>query len=172
MLKELDITKKLIVIIALFGVFMLLAYKFSFSKTMELKSEFERKQAMVNNLGAIQSEIDSYEKLLASTSISLENNDLIQNQVLERVSDFCKNSDLGLTIAEFSPLHRYEMDNKFINTCSFSVKGGFKGLLRLNEELEKNLSESELSSVEYKREDQNRKKQLIATYYVQSISGE
>jgi len=173
MLSKLSIEHKMYAVIGVSVIVGILGYVLSFSDTIELRKKLVEKRQLLENVDQVKKDIAFYEKKLGANTLNLNTDKTaLQNKVLNQVTEFCSahSGKTNLNIVEFLAVHEFHLEEKTVRTCSFSVKGDFSQLLMLNEELEKNLDNAKLSSVEYKLTEKRRTKELIATYHVQNIS--
>jgi len=157
-------------ILLLFVSVFILAYITTFSKTIDLSNQISKKEFLLSNVDQISLEIEKYQSIIAQEQSKFKTDDItLQNLVYEKVSTYCDSVLKSAEIKQFFAPHNFALEEKTIQTCFFSVKGDFSDLLRLNEMLEKEMSFAQLASVEYKLETKKKKKELIATYYIQNV---
>jgi len=152
------------------GLVLICAYFLTFKKTIDLNGQVAKKEYTLSNLDAVKAEINGYEKLLENQNSEVVSDEIqLQNLLYEKVSEFCSISKEDLSIASFQSPHSFNVEKKSIQTCSFSVKGNYKGLLKLNELLEKELTFAQLAGAKYELIEKNKSKELIATYFIQNV---
>lgn len=123
--------KKVYTIFGCFVLFMLLAYKFSFSKTIKLYSETKIKQDKLawlkekeKEIPALQSQMTLLDKAYNSSDSSS-----IRDQLTAFISDYAEDNECVVT--EIPEKSFYSSSQLNIQTNKFVIKGTYKSLLQL-----------------------------------------
>ena len=153
----------------------LFIYFFTISDTLDLISETnaleERTQQSADMPGTVvilKSQIAEIEKLMGA---SRDSGKTFQNELLDVVSAYCKES--GIVLKEF-PAPVVHRDHSYrVETSMFTIEGHFTGLVKLVYLLEQVKRIGRVASVEFvKGKNQAKKPVLWAIIYVQNISKE
>lgn len=164
--------QKCILALVCFILFMLLAYKFSFSKTFTVKAEIGEKEKKIQWLKEKEKEIpflkakmDLIEKSYAKDSLS------IRDRLTAFISDYAENNDCLVT--EIPSFTAYKNSNLQVQTNVFTIRGRFIPLLKLVQEVENRFKTSaKLMSVHFMavKDFQSKKKNLYLTLITQSFN--
>lgn len=154
-----------------FLLFLLLAWKLSFSSTFALRSEIETKQKKIlwlqekeKELPFLKAKMDLVERSYGRDSAA------IRDQLTAFVSDFAENNDCLVT--EIPSYTAYKNNNLQVQTNIFTVKGRFHPLLRLVQEVEGRFrANARLMSVRFMtvKDHQTKRKDLYLTLITQSF---
>ncbi|MFY0602963.1 MAG: hypothetical protein JXQ93_03370 [Flavobacteriaceae bacterium] len=157
-----------------FIIMLLVAYRFSFSKTIEIKTrvaKLEKDKAVLNNaeakIKALKLEERYLDSILQSNDLSIENT--FQQTLLIKVTALTKKHHLKL-ISENKP-HIYRAANTNLQTYEIKVQGTFRNLMLFSNALEQQRL-AKLSSLTFrkKRNYRNGKNYLESTLVLQRFS--
>lgn len=164
--------QKCILILVGFVLFMLLAYKFSFSKTFTVKSEIVEKEKKIQwlkekekEIPFLKSKMDLIEKSYGKDSLS------IRDRLTSYISDYAENNNCLVT--EIPCFTAYKNNNLQVQTNIFTIRGQFKPLLQLVQDVEGRFKTSaKLMSMHFStvKDFQTKKKNLYLTLITQSFN--
>lgn len=131
MLNNLTYTKRVMVIFGGFVLFMVLAYRFSFSKTIRLYKETKEKQEKLVWLKEKEKEIPLLQSQMAllDKAYNASDSSSIRDQLTAFISDYAEQNSCVVT--EIPEKSFYSSSQLNIQTNKFVVKGNFKSLLQL-----------------------------------------
>lgn len=171
---KLTYSKKSLVVLLGFMVFMILAYKLSFAKTFELKKEIGEKEKKIEwlkekekEIPFLKSKMQLIEEAYSGDSTS------VRDKLTAYISDFAENNNCLVT--EIPSYTAYKSDNMNIQTNIFTVKGRFNDLLSLLMEVETKFKvTAKLMSARFfsVKDMQTKRKNLYLTLVTQSFSQE
>ena len=123
--------KKIYTIFGCFLIFMLLAYKFSFSKTIKLYSETKIKQDKLAWLKEKEKEIPALQAQMAllNRAYNASDSSSIRDQLTAFISDYAE--EHGCLVTEIPEKSFYSSSQLNIQTNKFVIKGEYKPLLQL-----------------------------------------
>ncbi len=158
--------QKNIALLVGFAILLFLSYQLSFSKTFQLKKQYQtlkKEQKLLTNVSekllTLKQENSYYDSILKSKKISATNS--FQNNLLQRVTTFADST--GISIVSFNNPHILQMDNATINTYSFTLNGNFTAIIRLIYELEQQFKLGKIISVHFKK----KKNYRLSTNYLE-----
>ena len=131
MFNTLTYSKKIAAIFGWFILFMLLAYVFSFSKTIKLYKETKLKQEKLTWLKEKEKEIPALQSQMALLDKAYNSSDSssIRDQLTAFISDFAEENNCVVT--EIPEKSFYSSSQLNIQTNKFVIKGDYKSLLQL-----------------------------------------
>ncbi len=170
---KLTYPKKCLAMLGSFLLFMLLAYKFSFSDTFSILKEIKEKESKIAWLKQKELEMPVLKEKMASVEGSYSENDTVsvRDKLTAYISDFAENNDCMVT--EIPLLNSFKNNNLMVETNSFTVKGNFKDLLRLEHSVENKFRiQARVMSVKYfaLKDPQTKRKNLYVTIITQSFN--
>lgn len=123
--------KKVYTIFGCILLFMLLAYKFSFSKTIKLYSDTKIKQDKLAWLKEKEKEIPALQSQMALLDKAYNSSDSssIRDQLTAFISDYAEDNECVVT--EIPEKSFYSSSQLNIQTNKFVIKGEYKSLLQL-----------------------------------------
>ena len=165
-------SKKVYAIFGCFLLFMLLAYKFSFSKTIKLYSETKIKQDKLAWLKEKEKEIPALQSQMALLDKAYNSSDSssIRDQLTAFISDYAEEHEC--TVTEIPEKSYYSSSHLNIQTNKFVIKGQYKDLLQLmlNVETNYNYTAKVVSAKFHSLKDlQTKKTNLYLTLITQSF---
>lgn len=160
----------------LIGIILLLwiSYQFSFSKTLELKSQYNTlkyEQELLSNVSqklmSLNQQNVYYDSILKSKKISTERS--FQNNLLQVITSFADTTNIK--VVTFNNPHIYKADNAKILTHSFTLQGNFNQITQLIYLLEQELKLGKIISVDFqKKQDYKRRSEYLeCTVLLQQI---
>lgn len=131
MWQSMTYSKKVYTIFGCFLLFLLLAYKFSFSKTIKLYSETKIKQDKLVWLKEKEKEIPALQSQMALLDKAYNSSDSssIRDQLTAFISDYAEDNECVVT--EIPEKSFYSSSQLNIQTNKFVIKGDYKSLLQL-----------------------------------------
>ncbi len=170
--------KKNILYIVGFVILIILAYKFSFSNTFEMKSRYTElsKQDVqltqdLQNTQYLKAQNKHYDSILSKFNISSKVS--FQNHLLNTLHTFAKESNLK--IMSFEKPHIFNLNaTTSKKTYSFGVEGSFGSIVNLVYYLEQTQKAGKISNVlfEKKKDYRTYKESLKATILLQKVDRE
>lgn len=149
-----------------FLVLLVIAYQFSFKKTIglktrlsELKEQDDVFNSMTQNKVLVQQKLAHYDSILQEHKISVESS--FQNNLLRSITEYSKSNDLK--IINFKDPHLNTLSNGAIEqTYEFTVQSDFVTILKLIHQLEIKNKLGKITSVSYlKKKELRSRKQLL-----------
>jgi len=150
------------------------AYQFSFSKTFELRKQYnslKNEQKLFDNISqkliSLQQQNIYYDSILKSKKISTESS--FQNNLLQTITTFTDSTKLK--IVAFNSPHMHQTESAIINTFSFSLNGSFSKNTNLIYLLEQQQKIGKIVSVNFEKKKNYRRNTnfLECTIYLQQI---
>lgn len=150
------------------------AWTRAFQATLMLREECNKvEQQLVQAkqasyaLKGLHDELEEIEGFIGKSS---ESATVVQQQLLEHVSTYCRENKLHLK--EFPAPESQEASDYLVSTNRFEVEGSFLPLLQLAHELETEFPSARLASVQYhsKLDRKTKKTHLYATYALQNVA--
>lgn len=170
---HLTYSKKCALVFGGFVLFLVIAYQLSFSETLKNRNEIEEKKIKIawlkekeKEIPFLKSKIDLVEKAYKESDSSS-----VRDKLTAFISDFSENNDCIVTEIPISS--DYSNGNILVETNSFTIKGAFGQLLKLEAEIEKEfkLSAKIMSTHFFSvKENQTKRKNLYLTIITQSFS--
>lgn len=171
---KLTYSKKGLVILVGFAVFMILAYKMSFSKTFELKKEIGEKEKKIAWLKEKEKEIPFLKAKMKLIEEAYSNDSTsIRDKLTAYISDFAETN--GCLVTEIPSYTAYKSEDLNIQTNIFTIKGRFNELLSLLMAVETKFKvTAKLMSARFfsVKDMQTKKKNLYLTLVTQSFNQE
>ena len=171
-MKSLTYKKKCYLMFALLLAFFIVAYKFSFSQTLDNRKESSEKEKKIAFFKTREKEIPVLKKKLAHIEQLVKNSHAapVRDRLTAFISAYAENNDC--TVMEIPHAEFYKSAGNFIETNTFAIRGRFKTLLSLEHLLEKTFkSTARIMSVRYQALSNHRKKtkELYLTIITQSF---
>lgn len=148
------IKQKNSILLAGFVFMMWVAYQLSFSKTIDLKNQYQvlkKEQQMMRNvsqkLDYLNQQNKHYDAILKSKRIAVGSS--FQNNLLKAITSYCKENHLK--VITFNKPHIHLKDNASINTYSFVIRGDFTKVNHLIYELEQTYKFGIIKSVHFEK---------------------
>lgn len=172
MLNNLTYSKKIAVIFGGFVLLLILAYRFSFSKTIKLYKETKAKQEKLVWLKEKEKEIPVLQSQMALLDKAYNSSDSssIRDQLTAFISDYAEQNNCVVT--EIPEKSFYSSSQLNIQTNKFVIKGTYKSLLQLmlNVETQYNYSAKVVSAKFHSVKDlQTKQTNLFLTLITQSF---
>lgn len=172
MLNNLTYPKKVAVIFGGFILFLILAYRFSFSKTIKLYKETKIKQEKLAWLKEKEKEIPLLQTQMALLDKAYNSSDStsVRDQLTAFISDYSEQNNCIVT--EIPKKSFYSSSQLNIQTNKFVIKGSYKTLLQLmlNVETKFNYSAKVVSAKFHSIKDlQTKQTNLYLTLITQSF---
>lgn len=154
--------------ISLFLTF-LLAYQFSFKKTIGLYHQYQRNHSLLEQAQRAPQQIQQHKTQLASLDQQISRTTYNRAYLFESLNTFCQKHNLVLS--HFHPEVRRQENDLEIITNQIEVRGNYHELLALTYELEFAKSLGHIASIKFKKEKdkRNKKTYLQATIFLQNI---
>ena len=140
----------------LIGLVLLLwvANRLSFSKTFELKKQYEisqKEQKLFSNVSqkllSLQQQNVYYDSILKSKKISTESS--FQNNLLQTITSFADTTNTK--VVAFKDPHKFKVNETLINTFSFTLNGNFSKIVQLIYILEQQYKLGKIVSVNFEK---------------------
>jgi uncharacterized protein YnzC (UPF0291/DUF896 family) len=156
-----------------FFVVLFIAYSFSIKKTMEakgllttLRSEKELQSNAQSKIFNLQQENAHLDSILRKKDLSIENS--FQQTLLKKINSFAEKEKI--TIISFEEPHEVERNEIHLKTYFFEIKGNFRALLKLINELERQQL-GQLVSVNFtkKKNYRTNRTALTCQFYIQKL---
>jgi len=172
MWEKLTYPKKCIFIFAVFILFLVTAYQFTFKDTFRVLSEIKEKEGKIAWLQQKEEELPVLRSKMALIESSYSEGDSIsvRDKLTALISDFAENNDCVVT--EIPSSFSYKNDNLLVETNVFTIKGSFKELLSLEQLLENKFKIlAKIMSTRFfsVKDPQSRRKNLYLTLITQSF---
>lgn len=161
-----------------FLLLILIAYQFSFSKTIKAKHTYlelvesnELFSSIMQNKNLLQQQVSYYDSLLIKYQISSESS--FQNNLLNTLADYAQQNQLK--IINFQDPHRFLInENAIQETYRFTFESNFNSIIKLIYSLEQDHKFGKIISVEFdkKKNYKSNKEYLHCTLYLQKITQE
>lgn len=164
---------KNILLVVGFFVVLFIAYSFSIKKTMEAKellttlwSEKELQSNAQSKIFNLQQENAHLDAILRKRDFSIENS--FQQTLLKKINSFAEKEKI--TIISFEEPHEFERNEINLKTYFFEIKGDFRALLKLINELERQQL-GQLVSVNFtkKKKYRTNRTALSCQFYIQKL---
>ena len=164
---------KNILLVVGFFVVLFIAYSFSIKKTMEAKellttlwSEKELQSNAQSKIFNLQQENAHLDAILRKRDLSIENS--FQQTLLKKINSFAEKEKI--TIISFEEPHEFELNEINLKTYFFEIKGDFRALLKLINELERQQL-GQLVSVNFtkKKKYRTNRTALSCQFYIQKL---
>jgi len=164
---------KNILLVLGFFVVLFIAYSFSIKKTMEAKellttlwSEKELQSNAQSKIFNLQQENAHLDAILRKRDLSIENS--FQQTLLKKINSFAEKEKI--TIISFEEPHEFERNEINLKTYFFEIKGDFRALLKLINELERQQL-GQLVSVNFtkKKKYRTNRTALSCQFYIQKL---
>jgi uncharacterized protein YnzC (UPF0291/DUF896 family) len=164
---------KNILLVVGFFVVLFIAYSFSIKKTMEAKellttlwSEKELQSNAQSKIFNLQQENAHLDAILRKRDLSIENS--FQQTLLKKINSFAEKEKI--TIISFEEPHEFERNEINLKTYFFEIKGDFRALLKLINELERQQL-GQLVSVNFikKKKYRTNRTALSCQFYIQKL---
>jgi hypothetical protein len=164
--------KKCSLLIVCFILFLVLAYKLSFSETIRNRNEIKQKETKILWLKEKEKEIPFLKAKMELIKKTYKEGDStsVRDKLTAFISDFAENN--GCVVTEIPIGSFYSNGAIVIETNSFTVKGEFKYLLKLQSEIEKEFKLfAKIMSVHFFsiKENQTKRKNLYLNIITQSF---
>ena len=164
---------KNILLVVGFFVVLFIAYSFSIKKTIEAKellttlwSEKELQSNAQSKIFNLQQENAHLDAILRKRDLSIENS--FQQTLLKKINSFAEKEKI--TIISFEEPHEFERNEINLKTYFFEIKGDFRALLKLINELERQQL-GQLVSVNFtkKKKYRTNRTALSCQFYIQKL---
>lgn len=142
----------------------LCAYWLAIKQSVDIIFDMSKKQETISQLD------HNGEKHKPKSELSLSSNDIIQSGIiLDKI--FTKDSTHNVEVAKYTPYLTFGDSNISIYTAELTLKGDFISILKVIDNVERNIPECTLSSLLLRTiiDRQSNTKQLFATLYIQQI---
>lgn len=174
-MKGLDLNKKYYLILIGLVAFFYLGYQFSFSDTFELKEQIREKEKKLEWLKEKEKELPQLEAKMKEFESSYSKADSmgVRDHLTAFISEFAEKN--ACLVTEIPTNSSFKGDKLKVQTNTFTVKGEFKGLLKLLHQLEfeKKYLAKVMSVRFYSMKDmQSKRKNLYLTIITQSFEQE
>ena len=158
---------------ASFTLFLIIAYQLSFSETLRNRYEIKEKETKISWLKEKEKEIPFLKSKIELVEKAYKEGDSssVRDKLTAFISDFSENNDCIVTEIPISS--SYSNGSINVETNSFTIKGRFNSLLKLQSEIEKEfkLSAKIMSAHFFSiKENQTKRKNLYLTVITQSFS--
>lgn len=172
MFDKLTYQKKSFLYLGVFVVFLIIGYKFSFSKTFSVVGEISEKEEKLSWLKEKESQLPflKAQMTLLEEAYSKDSTS-IRDQLTAFISDYAENNSCIVT--EIPSFSSYASENLNIQTNTFTVKGRFNELASLLLAIERKfkVSAKVMSARYYSVKDmQTKRKNLYLTLVTQSFN--
>jgi hypothetical protein len=156
-----------------FLLFLLVAYNFSVTRTLELRKDITEKSQKIDWLREKEEEIPFLKAKIASIERSYNSNDSssVRDKLTAFISDFSETHQC--TVTDIPVCKVYKKDNMTMETNFFTVSGRYHELLKLQHEVETKFRYiTKLRSVRFFsiKEINTKRKKLFMTITAQSIN--
>ncbi|HWY11619.1 MAG TPA: hypothetical protein VN026_09855 [Bacteroidia bacterium] len=173
MLANLKYSKKCLIVFGGFALFLIIAYKLSFSETLKNRSEIKEKEGKISWLKEKEKEIPFLKSKMELIEKTCQKGDSssVRVKLTEFISDYAENNNCLVTEIPFSSSYKNGTVN--VETNSFTIKGTFNSLLRLQYTLGKEFKFiAKIMSARFfsLKENQTKRKNLYLTVITQSFS--
>lgn len=173
MMKNFTYTKKCYLLFAGFLLFIIMAWKFSVSETFRHRSEIGEKEGRIQLLQNKEKDIPNLEYKVRQMETICKDADSVsvRDKLTAYISDFAENNNCVVT--EIPGADIFNTKGNSIHTNSFTIRGNFKALLRLEQLVEQRFrTDAMIMSVRYftLKNSQKKKKELYLTLITQSVS--
>lgn len=152
---------------------LIVAYRFSFSKTIAAYQTFKLQSKSLGKAQNAPLTIQNYQQLIQQLEGRLNANlSYDREQLFELVNTFCAANDLSL--AGFHPERRQQSNDYEIITTPIEIKGGYIDMVKLAYQLEFVDRIGHIASLEFVMEKDriNKKDNLIGRVYLQNINSD
>lgn len=161
MFEQYSYKKKFIVLILVFVMLSVTAYKRSFStlfQTMQqyntLSSKIEEVNKKANNSNSLIKDIAYLDKIMGKEGVAKE---VIQQGIVS----FASEKGEGISIYEVQPIHVFLDENYTIITNQLDVTGGINQLLQLSYDFEKKFNDSRITNMNFYTNKNNNKSDVL-----------
>ena len=152
----------------------IIIYKYTIKKTLDLKTQIQVLDKNISLLDNATFKINALKKNIKEINNSLGNYSLSETHTHKRVFSHINNYCIkhGLTIKRFPEIHKFNAHNYRTHTNEIEIKGNFKGLLKLQYQIENNFNIGKLSSVQYIKTKDNKTNtySLTANFIIQNFT--
>ncbi len=171
--KNLSYSKKCLVLLGAFALFLMLAWQLSFHKTLAMRRDIKEKEKKIAWLREKEKEIPFLKSKMALVEKVYTANDStsLRDKLTAFISDFAVNNNC--TVTEIPGSKNYSNASIAVETNIFTVKGGFKELLMLEQAIETKFRIlARVMSVRFfsVRDLQTKRKNLYLTLITQSFN--
>lgn len=165
--------KKCYALLAGFFLFLVIAYQLSFSETLQNKHDINEKNSKISWLKEKEKEIPLIKSKMELVEKAYTEGDSssVRDKLTAFISDFSENNNCTVTEIPISSL--YTNGNVKIESNSFTIKGNFNSLLKLQYAIEQEFKFSaKIMSTRFFsiKENQTKRKNLYLTIITQSFS--
>lgn len=172
-INNLDYKQKTKLLLAGFGVALLLCYKLSFQNTISLISQYNEHNVPE---GELQEKLNSYDQLNARNNrlnqlITVSgNNKNYEQQILQSITGYC--TKYKVELKNYTPFNSYVYENMNVSTQMFTIEGGFNHMLRCINDLENGSIPLKIAAISFKTSStfSNDTPHLTANLYLQQLS--
>jgi hypothetical protein len=169
---SLTYSNKCLLVLASFFIFLILAYNISFSETIKNRNEIHKKEVKLAWLKEKEKEIPFLKSKIELVEKAYKDGDscFVRDKLTAFISDFSENNNCIVTEIPISSI--YSNGTILIETNSFTIKGGFNQLLKLQSLIEKQFKlTAKIMSAHFFsiKENQTKHKSLYLTLVTQSF---
>ncbi len=157
---------KNIVLVTLFLLVVIVAYKYAISNTLQLKKEYGilQKEALVfdnlpTQLSALKQKERYFDSLLTTYQLGESS---VQNSMLNTINTYADAHQLK--VVDFIEPHKIEQQDLTINTYQFTIEGNYNSILSLVHQFEQHTKFGEIINLNFKKE----KNYKTGKYYLQA----
>lgn len=149
--------------------FTFIAYWLAFGKTWAAYSKTKTLQQQLSNADQAWKQIQTYQQQLKELEAEQNNQNFSQNTLFQKVTNFCHDKKLAIREMPESKVYK-QQDIKILHN-PIKVEGSYIPIVQLLYELEQKQKLGKVVSVEFNlgKNLQNRKKELVASIYLQNI---
>ncbi|WP_418639259.1 hypothetical protein [Winogradskyella sp.] len=158
-------TKNILLIIVFFLV-LIIAYKYAISNTLQLKSEYKtlKQDAVVFNnmplqLSALKQREKYYDSLLTKYQMGESS---MQNSMLKTINTYAEANKLK--VIGFIEPHKIQQNDLIVNTYQFTLEGDYNAIITLIHQIEQKTKFGEVINLFFKKQKNYRN----GKYYLQA----
>jgi hypothetical protein len=156
-----------------FALFLIIAYQLSFNETIRNRNEIKQKEAKIMWLKEKEKEIPFLKSKIELVEKAYKEGDSasVRDKLTAFISDFSEYN--YCTVTEIPTSSTYSNGTLIVETNSFTIKGQFSSLLKLEAEIEKEFKlTAKIMSAHFFsiKENQTKRKNLYLTIITQSFS--
>ncbi len=148
-----------------------ISFQFAFENTIELKDKLRQREGQLFKIQGAPLQLQSINKRLEEMELLIGDiaGEDISPFLIAKAGEYCRRN--GLVLSEIPRKHVFDKEEHALVTYKMIIKGSFKKLLRLCDELESNASAGKLRAVSFESEYNLKKgkQELFGIYYIQSV---
>lgn len=170
---NLTYTKKCLLLFIGFLFFLIVAYQLSFSETLRNRKEINEKESKISWLKEKEKEIPLIRSKieLVEKAYSEDDSSSVRDKLTAFISDYSETNNCTVTEIPVSSLYKNGHVN--IESNSFTIKGNFNSLLKLEQAIEQKFKfTAKIMSAHFFsiKDNQSKRKNLYLTIITQSFS--